>query len=438
VAPPPRTIPQIARGSSDIPVRSITGELPRASKVVIERPPERISMRAISIPASKPQVAVTDETKIPTDRTRKISAGSAFAQLELIKRRSRRRMLVAAVAAPMLCGIAYSLGRQPRDAEVVVVRSEPVAKVIEPVVAERSLAESLLERAEIALRNGRIASPPGDNALEFILEVEQQQPASPRARTLRAEAVKQLLAAGDQLWAAGKHDSARTLYADALRFDPSIAIAKQRARNVRVVSEPPKDVARLVAEIDLAIIERRLVAPSGRNALALLQHLRRIDPTNAAVRRLGVEVVAAAKTFSDPSVLAAVATLEPDEKPRDPMLARRRVIEGNTHLGSGRLADARLSFEQAVAADSGAHAALAGLAEVAYNESDYTRAVLAAKRAIALAPSTSGYRMLLGKAYYKLLRYDDAIKQWKTASELDPANTAAAKNIEMAQHRMGR
>jgi tetratricopeptide (TPR) repeat protein len=45
--------------------------------------------------------------------------------------------------------------------------------------------------------------------------------------------------------------------------------------------------------------------------------------------------------------------------------------------------------------------------------------------------------MLLAKSYYKMLRYEDAIKQWEKALELDPANTAAQKNIEMARRRMG-
>jgi tetratricopeptide (TPR) repeat protein len=45
--------------------------------------------------------------------------------------------------------------------------------------------------------------------------------------------------------------------------------------------------------------------------------------------------------------------------------------------------------------------------------------------------------MLLGKSFYKLLRYEDAIKQWKKALDLDPANAAAQKNIEMAERRMG-
>ena len=90
-----------------------------------------------------------------------------------------------------------------------------------------------------------------------------------------------------------------------------------------------------------------------------------------------------------------------------------------------------------MAADSTSHAALAGLAEVAYNESDYTRAVLAAKRALANAPSSTAYRMLLAKSYYKLLRYDDAIKQWQKVLEIEPKNAAAQKNIEMAERRMG-
>jgi tetratricopeptide (TPR) repeat protein len=78
------------------------------------------------------------------------------------------------------------------------------------------------------------------------------------------------------------------------------------------------------------------------------------------------------------------------------------------------------------------HAALAGLAELAYNQGDFGRAVLSAKRAVAIAPRAVAYRMTLAKSYFKLLRYDDAIAQWKGVLAIDPGNAAAAKHIEMA------
>jgi cytochrome c-type biogenesis protein CcmH/NrfG len=41
--------------------------------------------------------------------------------------------------------------------------------------------------------------------------------------------------------------------------------------------------------------------------------------------------------------------------------------------------------------------------------------------------------MILAKAYYKVLRYDDAVAQWQKVLELEPANERAQKNIELAR-----
>src|SRR6185295_11820563 len=86
-------------------------------------------------------------------------------------------------------------------------------------------------RCSIAPRSrSATAGSPGDNALELVLDAEKLEPTSPRGKALRAQAIETLLASADQLWTAGKQDSARTLYADALLFDPTIDRAKTRAK----------------------------------------------------------------------------------------------------------------------------------------------------------------------------------------------------------------
>jgi tetratricopeptide (TPR) repeat protein len=112
---------------------------------------------------------------------------------------------------------------------------------------------------------------------------------------------------------------------------------------------------------------------------------------------------------------------------------KRWVTEGNLALASGRFGAAGAQFQRAIAADGTAHAAHAGLAEVAYNQGDFPRAALAARRAVSLAPRVAAYRMILAKAYYKVLRYDDAVAQWQKVLELEPANERAQKNIELAR-----
>lgn len=396
--------------------------------------------------------------------------------VQLRASRRRFRILLAALGASIVLAAAYYVGRTTSDDDharlaartvepaMVAVASPPTdvratGQQTPPQKSEPTLAESLFARATQAIEAGRVAAPPGDNALELLLDAERQAPGNPRAKAIRETAVATLLADAAQLWSAGKVDSARTVYADVLLFDAGHALAKQRSRAPKKVAASSRaassdEVTWLVTQIDLAIIERRLVTPPGRNALEYLQRLRKVDPGNQLVRRLGSEVATALKAEATQNPAASgellasakVATGETKsspapavaaEKVRDPLLAARWVKTGNSKLAVGNLGDARNAFQRAVAADSTSHAALAGLAEVSYNESDYTRAVLAAKRALASSPSSSPYRMLLAKSYYKLLRYDDAIEQWRKVLELDPKNTAAQKNIEMAERRKG-
>jgi serine/threonine-protein kinase len=392
--------------------------------------------------------------------------------LSLRASRRRFRILVAALGASILLCAAYYIGRsrgteQPtvaaRKIEAPPVAAAPVPAVLPPLTADTPdvvLADATFARAEQAIEQGRVAAPPGDNALELLLDAEKQAPGSARIKSVRDKAVAQLSADAERLWANGKLESARGVYADVLLFDPANETAKQRSKapkkavNTTTTATSPDEVPWLVTQIDLAIIERRLVAPPGRNALEYLQALRKVDPSNQVVRRLGGEVASAlkaeakAKPTESTDLLAAAKVATGDatsiqaattqtEKMGDPIVADQWVKTGNAKLAAGNLAEARNAFQRALAADSTAHAALAGIAEVAYNESDYTRAVLAAKRALQNAPKSTPYRMLLAKSYYKLLRYDDAIKQWQKVLELEPTNAAAQKNIEMAERRKG-
>jgi hypothetical protein len=102
-------------------------------------------------------------------------------------------------------------------------------------------------------------------------------------------------------------------------------------------------------------------------------------------------------------------------------------------LSTGKLDEAATMFQRAFASDRSAHAAVIGLAEVAYNRADFASAVTFAQQAVALAPASVSARMTLAKSYYKILRYDDAIHEWEKALKLDPQNSSATKNIEMAR-----
>ena len=143
----------------------------------------------------------------------------------------------------------------------------------------------------------------------------------------------------------------------------------------------------------------------------------------------------------DSRALKPITPVEPAIESEAPVLdtkqADRWIAEGEAQLAAGNFDEADIAFKRAVAADSTAHAAFAGRAEVAYNEGDFMHAILLAKHAVALASQLVPYKMTLAKAYFKLMRYEDAIEQWQEVIDLDPSNGTAKENIEMATAKMG-
>ena len=71
-------------------------------------------------------------------------------------------------------------------------------------------------------------------------------------------------------------------------------------------------------------------------------------------------------------------------------------------------------------ADSTNAVAVGGLAEVAFERARYSDAMDFARRAARLAPKTPKYLVLAGDAYFKLLRYDDALRSYEKARALAP------------------
>ena len=434
--------------------------------------PERLARRARLAEAAKLDTELPtniEEFSLETGPVRTLSQPKTL-PLKMIAAGWDRRVKWMALALCIMFAltVAYWIDRLfgTSTSKVVAIQPPPPPpSVADAPVANPMLVDSLLDRAATAIRDGRVASPPGDNALELILEAEKIRP-DPRESKLRSEAVATLIASAQLLWDHGKRDSARDFYSDVLLFEPNNAVATARLK-VEIAAPRPKpatehvrvDEAKiewLIAQIDLAILERRFVAPPGHNALDDLLELRRIDPTNQAASRLGAQVadalrreakaapaegdrlIAAANQASGVAGAGSAAPIhhEPD-KARDPDQGKQWTAKGTASLAAGRFAEAKSEFERAIAADSNAHAAIAGLAELAYNEGDFVRAVLMGKHAVALAPSSVSDRMTLAKAYYKLLRYDDAITQWDKALALDPSNAAAKRNIAMAKTKLG-
>ncbi|MGB1275902.1 MAG: tetratricopeptide repeat protein, partial [Nannocystaceae bacterium] len=103
---------------------------------------------------------------------------------------------------------------------------------------------------------------------------------------------------------------------------------------------------------------------------------------------------------------------------RDPQRARELVRQAQAAHKNGKRAQAKKLYNQALAVDNRNHQALIGLSDLAFDRSKFSEAAKYARKATDASPRKGSYRIKLGDAYYKLLRYRDAHSQYKRAKDL--------------------
>jgi tetratricopeptide (TPR) repeat protein len=103
---------------------------------------------------------------------------------------------------------------------------------------------------------------------------------------------------------------------------------------------------------------------------------------------------------------------------RDTKKAAELAKQGKAALSAGRRSEAESLFHQAVSYDRRNAAALSGLSDVYFDTGSNQKAVLYAERAVQAASRHASYRLKLGDAYFKVLRYRDALKQYQEAKKL--------------------
>ena len=365
-------------------------------------------------------------------------------------KRPRTRWFAAGaiVAMAVATGFTVRAYRSPATVRPPAAPAALIGRAGPPPPAPGS-ADPILDRVEAAIAQGRIAEPAEDNALALL----DHHPDSRRSRELRARAIAVLRASAQLLWDRHKQDSARFFYADLVRYDPTDELARTRAQPTASVQAriapahrpEPARVAFLSSQIDLAIVERRFVSPPGHSALEYLLELRRIDPQNDAATQRGAEVANALITEAGQrpeeaaGLLSAAKRARGESRPEASQLAVSKDLDAKARaeLSAGKTDQANATFQRAIGANGNDHVAYAGLAEVAFNKADFSRAVLFGKRAVELAPTVVTYRMTLAKAYYKLMRFDDAISQWQKVLEREPRNELARQNIQIARAKRG-
>jgi hypothetical protein len=103
-------------------------------------------------------------------------------------------------------------------------------------------------------------------------------------------------------------------------------------------------------------------------------------------------------------------------------------------LHAQRYDDARAAFERLLAAKQSKGAASAGLAKIAFQEKHYKLAVERAKDS-ARSGGGAEARVLLGDAYFKLEKFEEAKKAYSEALKLDPNNRVAGQGLRLVEGR---
>jgi eukaryotic-like serine/threonine-protein kinase len=101
-------------------------------------------------------------------------------------------------------------------------------------------------------------------------------------------------------------------------------------------------------------------------------------------------------------------------------------------LHAQRFDEARVAFGKLLAIKQSRGAAAAGLAKVAFQEKNYREAVERAKESTRFGGGADA-RVLLGDAYFKLERYDEAKKAYNDALRLDPNNRVAGQGLRLVE-----
>jgi tetratricopeptide (TPR) repeat protein len=120
---------------------------------------------------------------------------------------------------------------------------------------------------------------------------------------------------------------------------------------------------------------------------------------------------------------------------RDPGKAADLAEKGMEALRAGRRNEAKNLFNQAISYDQRNAKALMGLSDVYFDTGSSQKAVLYAEKAVKAAPKNSNYRIKLGDAYYKVLRYRDALDEYKKAKSY--GSSKANARIAKAKDKIG-
>jgi tetratricopeptide (TPR) repeat protein len=125
-----------------------------------------------------------------------------------------------------------------------------------------------------------------------------------------------------------------------------------------------------------------------------------------------------------------------EHSPRDRALSVKAAADGASAFSRGDLTRAQVAFDRAVRADPTNPDAVAGLAEVAFENARYTDALDYGRRAVRIQPRAPRYQIVVGDAYFKLLRYDEALAAYQRALSQAPGDSGIKARIDRVKARL--
>jgi len=173
----------------------------------------------------------------------------------------------------------------------------------------------------------------------------------------------------------------------------------------------PQPTAAAAVAVPPPTVDEGSVAVSGDEPIVIDE---RLDASEVALGDAADPLDAASPRRSRRTRKADEATDLRSEQ-RDPERAAQLAEEGKAALALGQRTEAMARFNQAISFDRGNAEALMGLSDIYFDTGADHKAVVFAEKAVSAAPSQSGYRLKLGDAYFKALRYKDALAQYEEA-----------------------
>jgi serine/threonine protein kinase len=363
-----------------------------------------------------------------------------------------------------------------------------------PPVRDDSEVDRIAAEANAAAAHLNWVMPPprepeAPTAFAKVLELEDlggasEELADERGQSLRHEFSDTLVRQADVLWDQGAQLAATNHYLWALAFVPENAHAFERAQvdssfllnfiarakraeftqselafglisSIQVESDPDER-ARMVAEFDAVRGDLPVQAESSVIDQVPVLREREQQRERERIRKPVVEPTTIAMVPSVPPApdVAVGDVLEPDAAKakkkrvvttdprallgaaeRDPAKAKGLAEQGVAALRAGKRSEASSLFNQAIAFDHTNATALSGLSDIYFDTGADQKAVVYAEKAVNASPANQTYRLKLGDAYFKVLRYQDAMAQYEEAKKR--GSTKADDRIARVKSKLG-